>query len=157
MKATELDAIDAQILEELQADARIAYAELGRRVGLSTPSTAERVRKLEEAGVILGYHAHVSPQKVGLAMGAFVKISVAGERLVRFANLVRKVPEVLECHRVTGQESFLLEVAVENAAHLERVIDSLMPYVATNTSIILASPITRGAVRPVIKSSRKSR
>lgn len=157
MHLPKLDGIDRSILEELQADARLSFAELGRRVGLSTPSAAERVRKLEESGVILGYHAHISPQKVGLAMGAFVKISVAGERLVRFANLVRKVPEVLECHRVTGQESFLLQVAVEDAAHLERVIDSLMPYVATNTSIILASPITRGPVRPIVKSTRKLR
>ncbi len=148
MKPDGLDAIDFRILDELQHNARIPFAELGRRVGLSTPSTAERVHKLEESGVIVGYHAEVRPDKIGLAMTAFVKVSVAGDGLSRFAELVTRVPEVIECHRVTGSESFILQVAVEGAEHLTQVIDSLMPYVSTNTSMILASPISWNPLRP---------
>jgi Lrp/AsnC family leucine-responsive transcriptional regulator len=143
-----LDFFDLQLLEELQTDARVSMAELGRRIGLSTPATAERVRKMEESQVILGYHARVNPEKVGLTTQAFVKVIVAGDRLKSFHNLVLTVPEVLECHRVTGSESFILHVAVRNAAHLERVIDSLMPYVSTNTSMILASPVTWRSINP---------
>jgi Lrp/AsnC family leucine-responsive transcriptional regulator len=143
-----LDAIDFRILDELQRNARIPFAELGRRLALSTPSAAERVHKLEEAGVIVGYHAQVCPEKIGLTMAAFVKVSVAGDCLARFAELVIRVPEVIECHRVTGAESYILHVAVEGAQHLEQVIDSLMPYVSTNTSMILASPISWSPLRP---------
>ena len=156
MNATKLDAIDHRLLEELQRDARLPFAELGRRIGLSTPSVSERVKKMEESGVIAGYHAEVRPEKVGLLMTAFVKVSVAGDRLTRFAKLVTEVPEVLECHRVTGNESYIIHVAVEDAAHLEEVIDSLMPYVSTNTSMIMASPISWSPVRPRIKRQGKT-
>ena len=143
-----MDSIDFAILEELQADARITFVELGRRVGLSTPSVVERVKKLEESKVIVGYHAEVCPDKIGLSMTAIVKVTVSGERVARFAALIAEVPEVLRCHRVTGVESYILHVAVENTAHLACVIDSLMPYVSTNTSIILASPVEWGPIRP---------
>ncbi len=148
MKPDDLDPIDFRILDELQLNARIPFAELGRRVGLSTPSTAERVHKLEESGVIVGYHAEVRPEKIGLTMTAFVKVSVAGDCLTRFAEIVTGVPEVIECHRVTGAESYILHVAVEGTLHLQQVIDSLMPYVSTNTSMILASPISWNPLRP---------
>ncbi len=157
MKTDELDEIDLQILEELQHNARLPFAELGRRVGLSTPSAAERVHKLEESGVILGYHAEVRPEKIGLAMTAFVKVSVAGDCLSRFAELVTRVPEVIECHRVTGAESYILQVAVEGAQHLSEVIDSLMPYVSTNTSMILDSPVSWSPLRPRVSSNVESR
>lgn len=148
MKPDALDQIDFRILDELQQNARIPFAELGRRVGLSTPSAAERVHKLEESGVIVGYHAQIQPEKIGLTMTAFVKVSVAGDCLSRFSEIVTQVPEVIECHRVTGAESFILHVAVEGSLHLQQVIDSLMPYVSTNTSIILGSPISWNPLRP---------
>jgi Lrp/AsnC family leucine-responsive transcriptional regulator len=137
-----LDPVDCKILMELQMNARVAFAEIGRRVGLSTPAVIERVRRLEESGAIEGYHARVNPAKVGLPVRAVVKISIAGDRLAQFALLVQKVPEVLECHRVTGSESHILQVVAADVGHLERIIDKLMPYVATNTSIILASPVS---------------
>ena len=143
-----LDDIDCNILVCLQENARIPFAELGRRVGLSTPAVIERVRRLEESGVIAGYHAEVRPEKVGLTVRAFIKVSVAGDKLEKFASIVKKVPEILECHRVTGSESFLLQAAVEDVAHLELVIDSLMPYVATNTAIVLGSPVPWAPVIP---------
>ena len=136
-----LDAIDAKILAELQADGRLPFAELARRIGLSTPATIERVRQLEDAQVILRYTAAIDPAKVGLPIHAFIKITVDGNRLQHFQTVARAVPEVLTCHRVTGSESYILEVAARDLAHLEAVIDSLNPYVATNTSLVLASPV----------------
>lgn len=142
------DAIDTTILAELQADARLPFAELGRRVSLSTPAVIERVRKLEESGAIRGYHARVDPVAVGLPLRAFIKVTIAGDKLERFAAVARRVPEVRECHRVTGAESFIVQVAVRDVAHLEQVIDSLAPYVATQTSIVLASIIDWNPVVP---------
>ncbi len=144
----DLDALDAKILHELQVNARLSFAELGRRVSLSTPAVAERVRRLEDAEVITRYVALVDPAKVGLPVRAFIKITVPGDRLPRFSALAQRVPEVRECHRVTGQESYILQVAVRDLAHLEIVIDSLTPYVVTNTSMVLASPVPWSPVVP---------
>ena len=143
-----LDAIDHKILSELQAYARVSFAELGRRVGLSTPAVTERVRRLEDAAVIERYIAVVNPAKVGLPLLAFIKITVPGDHLQRFNNLAQTVMEVRECHRVTGSESYILQVAVRDLPHLEKVIDSLTPYVATNTSMVLASPVPWSPVVP---------
>ena len=148
---SQIDDIDCQILAELQSNARVAFAELGRRVGLSTPAVIERVHRLEETNVILGYRAHVDPARVGLPVRAFVKVTVAGDKLASFAALVRKLPEVLECHRVTGAESFMVQVAVRDVTHMEEVIDAMMPYVATNTSMILASPVRWNSVLPAAR------
>jgi Lrp/AsnC family leucine-responsive transcriptional regulator len=145
---TRLDDIDRQILMELQSEARIAFAELGRRVGLSTPAVIDRVHRLEDTGVILGYRAQVDNAKIGLPVRAFVKVTVAGDKLFQFASAASRIPEVLECHRVTGAESYILQITVEDAAHIERVIDAMMPYVATNTSLVLASPVQSRALVP---------
>ncbi len=136
-----LDDIGWKILAELQRNARVPFAELGRIVGLSTPAVTERVHKLEETGIILGYRAHVDPAKVGLPMLAFVNVKVGGENLTRFMDLAASHPEVLECHRVTGAESFLLKVAVSDVTHLEKLLDALMPYVATTTSMVLSTTL----------------
>lgn len=143
-----IDDIDCEILAELQANARIAFAELGRRVGLSTPAVIERVHRLEEHHIILGYRAMVDPARVGLPVRAFVKVTIAGDKLAKFAALVKTLPEVLECHRVTGAESFVVQVAVRDVRHMEEVIDAMMPYVATNTSMILASPVPWNRILP---------
>lgn len=155
--APSIDDIDCEILAELQTNARIPFAELGRRVGLSTPAVIERVRRLEDSHVIMGYRALVDPGKVGLPVRAFVKVTVAGDKLTRFAALIRDLPEVLECHRVTGAESFMVQVAVRDVAHMEAVIDSMMPYVATNTSMILASPVPWNKVLPAARHNKKIR
>lgn len=136
-----IDEIDCAILEELQVEARIPFAELGRRVGLSTPAVIERVRRLEESGVILGYRAELDCAKVGLPVRAFIKVTVGGDKVLKFASLAQKIPEILGCHRVTGAESYIVQIAVQDTQHMERVIDSMMPYVSTNTSLILASPV----------------
>jgi len=155
--ATNIDDIDCAILAELQANARIPFAELGRRVGLSTPAVIERVHRLEERQVITGYRALVDPAKVGLPVRAFVKVTVAGDKLAKFSALVRKLPEVLQCHRVTGAESFMVQVAVRDVTHMEEVIDSMMPYVATNTSMILASPVPWNNILPAVRYGKRVR
>jgi Lrp/AsnC family leucine-responsive transcriptional regulator len=146
--AMELDRKDCAIIELLQANARMSFAELGRQVGLSTPAVIERVQKLEEAGVIRGYHAEVDPAAVGLVVHAIVRITVDGGRIAGFAEQTRKIPEVLRCHRITGSESYEVEVSVRDTQHLEEVIDALMPYMATNTSLVLDSAFDWKAVTP---------
>jgi Lrp/AsnC family transcriptional regulator, leucine-responsive regulatory protein len=152
-----IDDIDCEILAELQANARIAFAELGRRVGLSTPAVIERVHRLEESKVILGYRTLVDPAQVGLPVRAFVHVTVAGDKLVKFSAVVRNLPEVLECHRVTGAESFIVQIAVRDVRHMEEVIDSMMPYVSTNTSMILASPVPWNSILPAARYGKKPR
>ena len=149
-----IDDIDCEILAQLQANARIAFAELGRRVGLSTPAVIERVKRLEESHIILGYRAMVDPAKVGLPVRAFIKVTIAGDKLVKFADLVKTLREVLECHRVTGSESFMVQVAVRDVGHMEEVIDAMMPYVATNTSMILASPVPWNSILPARRHNK---
>jgi len=151
-----LDQIGWNILRELQENARIPFAELGRRVGLSTPAVTERVRNMEDAGIILGYRTEVDPMACGYNVKAFIRVNVAGDKLQHFVELAKSRPEVLECHRVTGAESFIVKMAVADMEHLESAIDSLMPYVATTTSMILSSAITWGPVRPRENQSSSS-
>lgn len=90
----------------------------------------------------------IDPAKVGLPVRAFVKVTIAGDKLAKFAALAKTLPEILECHRVTGAESFMTQIAVRDVRHLEEVIDAMMPYVATNTSMILASPVPWNSILP---------
>lgn len=136
-----LDERGWRILKELQQDGRLPFAELGRRVGLSTPAIVERVRNLEAAGVLTGYRAEVDLAKLGLPILAFIRVNVVGDVLGRITALAREMPEVLECHRGTGSDSFTLKVAVASVVHLERVIDRLTPHGTTATSIVLSSPV----------------
>lgn len=142
-----LDKVSLQILGELQRDARLSFAELGRRVGLSTPATAERVRRLEESGVIRGYEARIDAKALGRDVTAFVRIRLSGAETLarRLTKLVSELDEVLECHRCTGDESFILKVRVESVAHLEKLIDRLTPYGMTSTALVLSSPVERSS------------
>ncbi len=143
-----LDATGWEILRALQADARISFSELGRRVGLSAPAVAERVRKLEEAGIIVGYHAQVCPEKIGYHLMAFIRLATTSEKCPIVSAFVARLPEVLECHRITGSDSFILKVIVASVAHLEALIDRLMPYGQLTTSVVLSSPVTSRVVEP---------
>lgn len=140
-----LDKRSLRLLKELQADGRLSFAELGRRVGLSTPAAAERVRRLEEAGVIEGYEARINPRALGLEVTAFVRVRVTGAETLarRLTKLASESPEVLECHRCTGDESFILKVRVGSVGELERLIDRLTPFGMTSTSLVLSSPVER--------------
>jgi Lrp/AsnC family leucine-responsive transcriptional regulator len=151
-----LDEIGWHILSELQANARISFSELGRRVGLSIPAVTERVRRMEDAGIITGYHADVDPAKVGLPIMAFIRMSISGDVSVKLAALLREMIEVDECHRGTGGDSFILKVRVASIRHLEDVIERLLPFGTTTTSVVLSSPVTKRFIeRP--SSERKTR
>jgi Lrp/AsnC family leucine-responsive transcriptional regulator len=134
-----LDQIGLKILNALQADARVSYAELGKRVGLSPPAVIERVRRMEEAGIITGYHAEVNLADVGLPVTAFIQLRCGSEHYPSVIALSTKLSEVVECHHVSGGESFVLKVAVESVAALEEVIGKLGAYGQTKTSIVLSS------------------
>jgi len=143
-----LDDIGWKILAALQADARIPFAELGRRIGLSTPAVTERVHRLEEAGIILRYRAELDHAKVGYPILAFVRVNVVGDFLQRIMKVSRELPEVLECHRVTGDDSFIIKVAVGSVDELQKLIDGLTPFVATTTSVVLSEVVTHRAIQP---------
>ena len=152
-----LDDVGWHILDELQQNARVSFAELGRRVGLSTPAVLERVHKMEECGIILGYHAKLDPAKTGMPITAFIRLSVLGDLLFRVIAIAEKLDEVLECHRVTGTDSFVIKVGVSSVEHLQDLFDKFSPYVATTTSIILSSPVTHRIIvrTPNQKKERK--
>jgi len=138
-----LDRISWKIVEELQRDARLSWAELGRRVGLTTPAVAERVSRLEKIGVIRGFHADISLERLGIPILIFVRLSMAGpESAVRAFQLeVKNWMEVLECHRVTGSDSFIVKARVASVEHLERFLDRLGHYGTTSTATVLSSPV----------------
>ena len=142
-----IDDIDRKILRELQQDARVSYAELGRRVGLTTPAVIERMRKLEEAGVIVGYRAEIDTAKVGLPITAFVRMSITGVDYSHIIEVAEQSDEVLECHRGTGGDSFIMKIAVSSVEHLQEVIDRLVPYGITTTTIVLSSPVKRRVIQ----------
>lgn len=145
-----LDDVGWRILDALQANARVSYSDLGRRVGLSAPAVAERVRRLEEAGVITGYRADVDPARLGLPITALVRVSASGELCARLASLAREMPEVRWCHRVTGDDSCVMEVVVSSVGHLEAVITRAARYGKVTTSVVLSSLVTpRAVARPV--------
>ncbi|MEQ1765124.1 MAG: Lrp/AsnC family transcriptional regulator [Pyrinomonadaceae bacterium] len=142
-----IDEIDRKILKELQEEARMSYAELGRRVGLTTPAVIERVRKLEDAGIIVGYRADIDTAKVGLPITAFVRMSISGVDYSHIIEVAQQSDEVLECHRGTGGDSFIMKVAVASVEHLQEIIDKLTPYGITTTAIVLSSPVKRKSIR----------
>src|SRR5437868_13757024 len=136
-----LDRISWHIIEELQQNARISWAELGRRVGLTTPAVAERVHRLESLAIIRGYRTEIDLEQLGLPILIFVRLSMSGpEALVRaFQQQVKTWDEVLECHRVTGSESFIVKARVLSMGHLEQFIDKLGHYGSTSTATVLSS------------------
>jgi len=141
-----IDEIDRKLLRELQQDARASYAELGRRVGLTTPAVIERIRKLEDAGIIIGYRAEIDPAKIGLPITAFIRMSITGVDYSHIIEVANDSKEILECHRGTGGDSFIMKVAVSSVEHLQELIDRLTPYGITTTTIVLSSPVKRRVI-----------
>jgi Lrp/AsnC family leucine-responsive transcriptional regulator len=135
------DATDRRLLDELQQDGRVSLAELGRRVGLSAPAVAERLQRLEQDRVILGYRAEVDPAALGYPLTAVVRIRPAPRQLPKVAQVARDAPEVVECHRITGEDCYLLKAHVRSVTHLEEVIDQFTPFGQTTTSIVQSSPV----------------
>jgi len=136
-----LDETDRMIVTEIQNQARLTMAELGRRVGLSAPAVTERLQRLEQRGVIRGYHADVDPRALGLSLGAVVRIRPAPGQLQNVAEAAVATPEVVECHRITGEDCYIMRANVRDVEHLEEVIDRFAVLGQTTTSIVQSSPV----------------
>ena len=138
----QLDATNRQLIEALQDDARLSLAELGRRVGLTAPAVGERLARLEEAGVIRGYHADVDPRALGYELSVVLRIRPAARHdRARSPSWRAGTPEVTECHRVTGEDCFVMRLHVRDVLHLEELIDRFVLYGQTTTSIVQSSPV----------------
>jgi Lrp/AsnC family leucine-responsive transcriptional regulator len=135
------DPTNRRIVAELQEDARLTLAELGRRVGLSSPAVAERLQRLEGEGVIAGYRADVDPRAFGYTLTAVVRVRPAPRQLPKVAEVARATNEVVECHRITGEDCFFLKAHVRDVQHLEELIDRFTPFGQTTTSIVQSSPV----------------
>lgn len=145
----ELDSTDLRLLGELQDDARLSLAELGRRVRLSAPAVAERLSRLERDEVILGYRATVNPRAVGYALSVVIRIRPARRELHRVAQLAQASPEVVDCRRITGEDCYILTAHVRSVEHLEELIDGFALYGETTSSIVQSAPVDdRGVSLP---------
>ena len=142
----DLDATNMSLLRELEADARLSLAELGRRVNLSSPAVADRLERLEQAGVIRGYRAEIDPRALGYELAVVLRIRPAPRELKKVAELAQRTPEVVECHRITGDDCYLMKAHVRDVVHMEEVIDRFAIYGQTTTSIVQSSPVPRRGV-----------
>jgi Lrp/AsnC family leucine-responsive transcriptional regulator len=138
---SQLDETNQRLLAELQQDARLSLAELGRRVGLTPPAVAERLGRLEREQVIRGYRAELDPVALGYPLSAVIRIRPAPRQLHKVAELARRTPEVVECDRITGEDCFLIKAHLRSVTHLEEVIDRFALFGQTTTSIIQSSPV----------------
>jgi Lrp/AsnC family transcriptional regulator, leucine-responsive regulatory protein len=141
-----LDPINRSLLQELQADARVTMAELGRRINLSAPAVAERVQRLERAGVITGYRAEVDPKAIGYPIAAVVRVRPTTRQLQKIPELAREIPEVVDCHRITGEDCFFVKLHLRSMDDLEEILDRFIVLGQTTTSIIHSSPVTGRAL-----------
>jgi Lrp/AsnC family transcriptional regulator, leucine-responsive regulatory protein len=141
-----LDDINRRLLDELQRDGRAAFAELGRRVGLSAPAVAERVGRLEREGVITGYRAEVDPRAIGYSLSAVVRIRPFARQIHKIPEIAAQTPEVVECERITGEDCFLMRLHVREMEDLEPVLDRFTPFGQTTTSIVHSAPVARRAL-----------
>ncbi len=140
-----LDQIGVKILHELQMNARMSFSEIGRRVGLSSPAVAERVKKMEDAGIICGYHVKVDHKKIGLPILAFIFLTTQSDKYNRVYAYAEKTSEILQCHCISGNESFMLRTFTSSVSQLDDLIEKLSAFGETKTFIVLSSPINKAA------------
>jgi Lrp/AsnC family leucine-responsive transcriptional regulator len=138
-----LDTYGRKLLDELQANARLSLAELSRRIGLSPTATAERLKQMEETGILAGYTIEIDREALGLEVMAFIRMSCPGQHYHRFVDYVQTLEEVRECHHLTGGDDFLLKVTTTSMADLEALIEALLPYGNPVTSLVLSTPVER--------------
>jgi Lrp/AsnC family leucine-responsive transcriptional regulator len=148
-RVSRVDGVDWAILAELQSDARLSQNEISRRVNLSAPAVAERIRRMSDAGVITGYTARIDPGALGRMVQAFVQLDCYGPKCILKDESVRRWPEVLELHRVTGDACTVLRVAVTDMASFQDLIDRLARYGKPTSSLLLASPLPWKPVQPL--------
>lgn len=142
-----LDKLNWAILEELQKNARTSFSEIGRKVGLTSPAVAERVKKMEDAGIINSYKVNLSPQKTGYQLRAVITLRAFTGRLKAFLETVKTFKEVINCYRITGNENIIMEVILHDQVHLEKLIDRLITYGETRTHIILSNVIEDAPIK----------
>jgi Lrp/AsnC family transcriptional regulator, leucine-responsive regulatory protein len=147
MAASTLDEVDWQILSILQVEARISFKELGQRIGLTGTAIAERVRKLEDEGIIEGYTIKINREKIGLPVVAFFKLRVQVEHCQRLRELAIALPEVIEAHRVVGNEYYILKVILPSMQHLEALMEKFLQLGVVEVSIVLSTPVTDKTIR----------
>jgi Lrp/AsnC family transcriptional regulator, leucine-responsive regulatory protein len=140
-RATLLDAVNLRLLSELHDNPRLSMSELARRVGMSAPAVTERVRRLEQAGVITGYHMDLDPAALGLPVAALVRIRPGPGQLPKIARTAQETPQVVECHRITGEDCFLLKVHARSIGELEDLLDQFLLFGQTTTSIVVSTPV----------------
>jgi Lrp/AsnC family transcriptional regulator, leucine-responsive regulatory protein len=143
MIGASLDAADQRLLAALTLNARMSLADLGRVLSMSPQSAAERLRRLEDVGVIQGFTAKLDPEALGLTVGAYIRVRPAMGELPRVAALLRDIPEIVECDRITGEDSFVLKLYLERLDDLDRVLDRFLAYGQTTTSLVQSSPVPR--------------
>ena len=136
-----LDTVNRRLLQELNREPRITMSALARRVGMSAPAVSERIQRLERAGVITGYRVDISPAELGLPVTAFVRIRPTAGQLPKIAELARETPEISECHRISGEDCFLIKIHAAAIEDLEKTLDSFLAYGQTITSIVVATPV----------------
>ena len=144
---TGLDGIDAAILQELCANARIPRAELSRRVGLSAPSVADRVRRLEDVGIITGYGARIDPARLGYGLTILVRARPLPGEMNNMIEAIRDTPQIVACDRVSGEDCFVARAHVCDVTEMEAVIDRIVPFGATNSSVVQSSPVEERLVQ----------
>jgi Lrp/AsnC family transcriptional regulator, leucine-responsive regulatory protein len=136
-----LDAVNRRLLRELAADPRIAMSALARQVGMSAPAVSERIQRLERAGVITGYRADISPAALGLPVTVFVRIRPTAGQLPKIAQLAQETPEVSECHRISGEDCFLIKMHAAAIEDIETALDRFLTYGQTITSVVVSTPV----------------
>lgn len=143
-----IDDINWEILKQLQLNARISMTELSKKVGLTAPAVAERIKKLEDMGIIKGYYTQISYIKAGYQLKAIITLKVFMGRLKPFLEKVNDFKEVINCYRITGSENIIIEVILKNQKHLETFIDQLISYGETKTHIVLSNKVENAPVLP---------
>lgn len=155
MHTSELDRLDIAILEALQENARMPLSEVGRRVGLSQPAVSERVKRLEETGVITGYRLQLDPAALGLAMMAIIRLKTTHQHIQPALRAFAQMPQVIEVHRMTGEDCFLLKVLVPTPGELETIVDDIARFGAVTTSLVLrsepAKPLDRALLTQAVQ------
>jgi Lrp/AsnC family leucine-responsive transcriptional regulator len=145
-----IDYLNLKILKCLQENARQSNAEIGRQVGISSPAVSERIKKMEDLGVIQGYGTLVSPFEIGYQLKAIITLRAFMGKLKPFLEKVKTYDEVVNCYRITGDENFVMEVVLKNQKHLEQFIDQLIAYGETKTQIVLSHVVKQKELKPVV-------
>jgi len=141
-----LDVVNLRLLSELQDNPRLSMSELARRVGMSAPAVTERVQRLEAAGVIVGYRMDIDPAALGMPVTALVRIRPGPGQLPKIALAAQETAQVVECHRITGEDCFLLKIRAPSIGELEEILDRFLLYGQTTSSIVVSTPV---AARPL--------